>query len=117
MPADAFTLTDFVACFSQLHERTKSADFRKDLYDQGASSELLGAFRPERIEAEIKSMKAAIGSMTIDESTDPDKICDSRRARIASGSGVSVDTVHELLRQFSQMSKMCKSLSALRTQR
>ena len=117
MPADSFTLLDFVACFHQLHERARSADFRRDLYDQGASSELLEAFRPERIEAEIKSMNAAIGSMTIDESTDPDKICDSRRARIASGSGVSVDSVHELLRQFRQMSKMCKTLSALRTQR
>jgi signal recognition particle subunit SRP54 len=116
MAAETFTLRDFEACLDRTLSRSKSGELLRDLYHQGFSAVEMQAFRPERMEADLRRLKAVISSMTLDESSNPDKISDSRRTRIASGSGVNVDVVGELLAQFRQMSTMIQKLSALRTQ-
>ncbi len=52
-----------------------------------------------------------IDSMTPQERTKPELIKASRKRRIATGSGVSVQEVNRLLNQFEQMQKMMKMMS------
>jgi len=51
-----------------------------------------------------------VDSMTLRERTKPELIKASRKRRIASGAGVSVQEVNRLLSQFSQMQKMMKMM-------
>jgi signal recognition particle subunit SRP54 len=56
----------------------------------------------------IKKNIAIINSMTILERTKPDILKASRKRRIATGSGSSVQEVNQLLKQYEQMSDMMK---------
>ena len=56
--------------------------------------------------------KAIIQSMTPAERRNPDIIKASRRARIAKGSGTSIQQVNQLLRQFEQSKEMMKQLKS-----
>lgn len=55
-------------------------------------------------------LEAIISSMTIKERKNPDIIKSSRKQRIATGAGVSVQEVNKLLNQFDQMKKMMKMM-------
>ena len=59
----------------------------------------------------INRMVAIINSMTAQERAFPDVIKGSRRRRIAAGSGMQVQDVNRLLKQFMQMQKMMKKMS------
>jgi len=58
----------------------------------------------------FKGIEAMIHSMTPQERTNPGLINGSRKKRIARGSGTQVQEVNQLLKQFSQMSKMMKMM-------
>ncbi|MDN6279979.1 MAG: signal recognition particle protein [Psychroflexus sp.] len=58
----------------------------------------------------FKHIEAIIHSMTPDERSNPNLINASRKRRIGSGSGTSVQEVNQLLKQFGQMSKMMKMM-------
>jgi signal recognition particle subunit SRP54 len=49
-----------------------------------------------------------INSMTRQERSDPDIINNSRKQRIAQGSGTDVQDINKMLKQFEQMQKMMK---------
>ncbi|UCH47919.1 MAG: signal recognition particle protein [Betaproteobacteria bacterium] len=66
-----------------------------------------GASMDERV---INRTIGIIDSMTQRERTKPEIIKASRKRRIASGSGVSVQEVNRLLSQFAQMQKMMKMM-------
>ena len=55
--------------------------------------------------------EAIIKSMTVKERTKPDIINASRKKRIAAGSGMKVEDVNRLLKQYEQMKKMFKQMS------
>ena len=55
-------------------------------------------------------VEAIIGSMTLLERKNPKILNGSRRKRIALGSGKSIQEVNQLIKQFSQMSKMMRSM-------
>ena len=59
---------------------------------------------------QIDRVEAIIKSMTLHERQHPEIINGSRRRRIASGSGTSVQEVNQLLAQFKQMRKMMKQM-------
>ncbi len=59
---------------------------------------------------EFTKLEAIISSMTKKERQHPDIIKASRKQRIASGSGTSVQDVNKLLTQFEQMQKMMKMM-------
>ncbi len=61
------------------------------------------------VEKELKRTEAIIFSMTNEERDHPDVIDGSRRKRIASGSGTSVQQVNQLLKQFDQARRMMRS--------
>ena len=56
-------------------------------------------------------MEAIISSMTPAERCNPDIIKGSRKRRIAAGSGVQIQDVNRLLKQFDQMQRMMKQIS------
>jgi signal recognition particle subunit SRP54 len=63
---------------------------------------------------EIKRMEAIINSMTPHERHFPTVIKGSRKRRIANGSGMQIQDVNRLLKQFAQMQKMVKKASKKR---
>jgi signal recognition particle subunit SRP54 len=63
-------------------------------------------------EREFDRIQAIITSMTPEERRNPDIIKGSRRIRIARGSGTNVQAVKALIRQFSQMQRLMKSMQS-----
>ena len=63
-------------------------------------------------ERQLDRMEAIILSMTPGERENPDTINASRKRRIAAGSGMKVEDVNRLLKQFEQMQKMMKQFSS-----
>ncbi len=59
----------------------------------------------------FKSVEAMINSMTPYEREHPDCINQSRKVRIAKGSGTSIDEVNRITKQFEQMRKMMKMMT------
>ena len=58
----------------------------------------------------FKHIEAIIQSMTPKERTKPTLLNNSRKKRIGSGSGTSIQQVNQLMKQFNQMSKMMKMM-------
>ena len=58
----------------------------------------------------FKHIEAIIHSMTPKERSNPSLLNSSRKKRIAMGSGRSIQEVNQLLKQFTQMSKMMKMM-------
>ena len=58
----------------------------------------------------FKKIEVIIGSMTPKERSNPSIIDNSRKNRIANGSGRGIEEVNELLKKFNQMSKMMKMM-------
>ena len=61
---------------------------------------------------QLLRVEAIIKSMTAKERSKPDIIGGSRKRRIAAGSGTKVEDVNKLLRQYEQMKKMFKQMTA-----
>jgi signal recognition particle subunit SRP54 len=61
----------------------------------------------------FKGIEAMIGSMTPFERANPDVIDQSRRKRIASGSGKDTQEVNAFMKQFEQMKQMMKSMNKM----
>ena len=59
----------------------------------------------------FKHIEAMIHSMTVEERKNPAIINGSRRQRIASGSGTTIQDVNKLIKQFDEMRKMMKVFS------
>ena len=60
----------------------------------------------------FKSVEAMIGSMTPYEREHPECINMSRKQRIAKGSGVSLDEINRITKQFEQMRKMMRQMTS-----
>ena len=65
----------------------------------------------------FKSIEAIINSMTPKERTNPEIHNQSRRMRIAKGSGTNIQDVNRLLKQFDQMRKMMKMVTGMNSSR
>jgi len=59
----------------------------------------------------FKAIEAIIQSMTPFEKENPDSINQSRRNRIAKGSGTNITEVNRLIKQFEDMRKVMKQMS------
>jgi signal recognition particle subunit SRP54 len=106
--AESFSLADFAEQIRQLRsmgplgELLEMVPFFKGA--QGIPQELRGQ------EKELKKYEAIIGSMTPEERAAPQIVNGSRRARIARGSGTTVQDVNRLLKQYAQLKKLMKGL-------
>jgi len=65
---------------------------------------------PTVVEKSFKQSEAIINSMTLKERRDPDLLNASRRRRIAAGSGLEVQDVNRLIKQFREAQKMMKMI-------
>src|ERR1700750_2165616 len=61
----------------------------------------------------FKGIEAMIGSMTPYERANPDSIDQSRRKRIAKGSGKEIAEVNAFMKQFEQMKQMMKTMNKM----
>ena len=77
------------------------------------ASKMMGNLEPEDLDgSEMDVMDAIVGSMTKQERHNPDLLNASRKRRIASGSGTSVQDINILLKQFRELAKMMKAMSS-----
>jgi len=65
---------------------------------------------PQDVEKQLKRSEAIINSMTIKERRNPDILNAWRRRRIAAGSGVEVQDVNRLVKQYRELQKMMKMI-------
>jgi signal recognition particle subunit SRP54 len=63
---------------------------------------------PKEVETQLKRSEAIISSMTVKERRNPDILNASRRRRIAAGSGVEVQDVNRLVKQYRELQKVMK---------
>ena len=61
-------------------------------------------------EKPMKKVEAVITSMTNKERENPNILNGSRRKRIASGSGTTIQDVNRVIKQFNEMQKMIKQM-------
>jgi signal recognition particle subunit SRP54 len=76
----------------------------------GAVVRKKGAVSAEQGDRDLRRQIAIINSMTPGERRQPGIIDGSRRRRIAAGSGVEVQDVNRLLKQFQEMQRVMKSM-------
>ena len=109
MREQSFTLTDFLEQFKQVR-------------GMGSLDQLMGmipgvntaALKDVKVdERQLDRIEAIILSMTPEERDKPDIINASRKRRIADGSGMKVEDVNRLLKQYDQMKQMMKKFSAM----
>jgi len=65
---------------------------------------------PNDVEKQLKRSEAIISSMTVKERRNPDILNASRRRRIAAGSGVEVQDVNRLVKQYRELQKVMKRI-------
>ncbi len=101
--ARTFDLEDFA---QQLDQLTKMGPLDQ-LLDMVPGFGRLKAQGPIEIDQKkMVHMRAILSSMTMEERRNPDVIRGSRRRRIATGSGTSIQDVNQLLKQFEQMREL-----------
>ncbi len=102
-----FDLEDFR---SQLQQMSKMGGVASLMDKMPGMGEIPKAAKDQVNDKEFRRMEAIISSMTMKERMRPEIIKGSRKRRIATGSGVEVQDVNRLLKQFTQMQKMMKKM-------
>ena len=65
----------------------------------------------QEVDSQMPKIEAIIRSMTLAERNDPSMINGSRRKRIATGSGSTIQDVNRLVKQFDQVRKLMKQMA------
>jgi signal recognition particle subunit SRP54 len=108
MLSGSFTLEDFA---NQLRQVRKMGPFAQILEMlPGQLGQAAKGIDPKDAEKQLTSTEAIINSMTRQERRDPDILNASRRRRIARGSGLEVQDVNRLIKQFREAQKLFKSI-------
>ena len=102
-----FDLEDFLAQMQQVRKMGPIGQLMEMI---PGVNKMAGNIDLSDAEKDLKRIEAIIQSMTLDERRNPRIIKASRKRRIASGSGTSVQDVNALLRQFKEMQRMMKQL-------
>ena len=103
----AFTLEDFLKQMQQVRKMGPIGNLMGMLPGMGGAMKAMGNVD----ERELDRVEAMILSMTPYERANPHEIKGSRRRRIAYGSGMKVQQVNQLVKQFDAMKKMMKAMS------
>jgi len=101
-----FDLMDFAEQMGQMQNMGGIGGIMKMMPGMKVPQEALGQLD----EKPIKRMQAMVYSMTSKERQYPKIISGSRKKRIASGSGTSIQEINKMLKQFAQMQKMMKRM-------
>ena len=106
---DAFDLNDFLQQISQMKKMGGLSSLMDKLPTQ-MMAKAPGQADMDRAERDVRRMEGMICSMTPLERAKPDLIKATRKRRIAAGSGVQVQDVNRMLKQFEQMRDMMKKM-------
>ncbi len=104
-----FTFDDFLDQLEQLRDMGPLDQIMGMLPGMGNMKQLKNLQVDEK---QLDHIEAIINSMTKEERNDPDVINGSRRKRIATGSGTSIQEVNRLLKQYRQTKKMIKKFNS-----
>ena len=104
-----FDLDDFKNQISQMKKMGGVGAMMDKMPSQ--VSDAASKINPEEGDKSLVQIEAIISSMTFHERKNPDVIKAKRKIRIANGSGVQVQDVNRLLKQFEEMQKMMKMFS------
>lgn len=103
--SNKFDFNDFL---EQLHQIKKMGSLSQILgMIPGADKMMKGQEIDER---PLKKVEAVITSMTSKEREKPEILNGSRRKRIASGSGTTIQDVNKVIKQFNEMQRMIKQM-------
>jgi signal recognition particle subunit SRP54 len=105
-----FTITDFADQIKAIRKMGGLGDIMGMI---PGLKKMAGAADSEDAKRELKRIQSIIDSMTIQERNNHLLINGKRRARIASGSGTSVQDVNRFLKQFEQTRKMMKKITRM----
>jgi signal recognition particle subunit SRP54 len=109
MAKGKFDLEDYASQLKQISKMGSLSGILGMLPGMGKiKTQLAGANLDETV---FKRQAAIISSMTKAERANPDILKASRKKRVASGSGTSVQDVNKLLKQFDDMSTMMKRMN------
>jgi signal recognition particle subunit SRP54 len=103
---DTLTIDDFLGQLQQVKQMGPLQDLLGMI--PGMSGKLDGMNVDD---GQMNRIEAIMRSMSKEERQSPDIIGGSRRARIARGSGTTIQDVNQLLKQFKMMKKMLKQVS------
>ena len=102
-----FDFEDFLSQFKMIRKMGSIAGIMKMIPGIDTSSVDLGM-----AEKEMKRVEGIIFSMTVEERRNPKILNGSRKTRIAKGSGVTVNDINRLIKQFEQMKQMMKMFNS-----
>ncbi|KAF0221935.1 MAG: signal recognition particle subunit [Rhodospirillaceae bacterium] len=106
-----FDLNDMLSQFKQVE---KMGDLKGIIGMLPGLGKMANQLKDAKIDDKmVGRQKAVILSMTLAERKNPDLIKASRKKRIAAGSGVSVQDVNKLLKQYQQMADVMKKVGKL----
>lgn len=108
LTSNTFTLEDFRA---QLGQMGRLGSLEQILGMLPGGQKLKSAIEGDKPEREMGRVAAMIDSMTIRERRDHTIINGSRKKRIARGSGVTVQDVNRLIKQFLSAKKLAKAMT------
>jgi signal recognition particle subunit SRP54 len=108
MFSSKFDLEDFLGQMRQIKKMGPLSDLLGMI--PGAKDAMKG-MAPEMPEKQMKKVEAMICAMTRDERKKPDILNASRKRRVAAGSGVSVQDLNQMLKQFRDAQDMMRKLS------
>lgn len=106
-----FDLEDFRDQLQQMKNMGGVAGLLDKLPGMGQMGQMAQAAQSQVNDKSLGQLEAIISSMTAKERRYPDVINNSRKRRIASGSGTQIQDVNRLLKQHKQMAKMMKKFS------
>lgn len=104
---DGFDLSDFLEQLKQMRDMGGMAAMLTKLPGAGRLPDQVKSQMDDKI---IIKMEAIINSMTKAERAKPEIIKNTRKRRIAQGSGTQVQDVNKLLKQFDEMQRMMKKM-------
>jgi signal recognition particle subunit SRP54 len=103
-----FSLEDWLEQMKQMKKMGPLAQIMDML--PGQVGQAARQIDPAAVEKSFRRSEAIINSMTVKERLDPDLLNASRRRRIAAGSGVEVQDVNRLIKQFREAQKLMKMM-------
>ncbi len=102
-----FDFEDYLVQFENLKKMGSLKDIMAMIPGLSSKAKMIDSID----EKALAKNKAIIQSMTIEERRNPDLIKGSRRKRICSGSGTTIQEVNALLKQFEQTKEMMKQFN------
>ncbi|MBI3925818.1 MAG: signal recognition particle protein [Armatimonadetes bacterium] len=105
---DSFNLEDFLEQLQQVRKLGPIGDLLKMLPGVGNNPQLRDLQVDEK---QFRRIEAIIQSMTPEERRDPDLLNASRKRRVAKGCGSDVSDINRLLKHYTMMKKMMRSLT------